>query len=514
MKKSVLSGAINVKMKRIFATIIFLSLLVKIFLSATYLFRNSGSDRVNIVGIKDEEPLDMIYIGGSSAVQYWEPLKAWADYGFTSYSLGTNGIQAECIKYLAKYALNYHKPELLVIDVRAFQNYKTEVENGNGLRPTSDSLDFTIDRLKLIYEYLNKREFLSGDKVDDLPFYLDIMTYHTDYSALASQDNWGFINNKGNSKTKGTTWQSSYRYLDKPENIETDIRGEISEQCLETLYGLLEFCREKDLEVLFTVCPYQIEEEHWEMYNALEDIITSYGFDFLNTNKYYDEMKIDFSMDFYNHAHVNAYGAGKYTEFLGNYLVEHYNLPDHRDEEIYADWNEESGQFLEAEKRMEDRIDAEILKVQEGKEIANSIRDTTDLLEWCVLANDSRFTILAVGNEGLFERIPFTDQKALSFLGLDVTQDCSNYIRVACGGDVIYSNIETKEKHYEMTVGVADTNCRIDNSAEEASILIDDNEYSRQGDGINIVVFENDYDYVVDSFVLKCDEKGIVKLER
>ena len=84
------------KATQILGFILFVVILLKVFSSTTYIFRNAGYDRNHIVGI-DNEKVDMVYVGGSAAFVYWQPLKAWKDCGFTSYLYATNSIQGEQI---------------------------------------------------------------------------------------------------------------------------------------------------------------------------------------------------------------------------------------------------------------------------------------------------------------------------------------------------------------------------------------------------------------------------------
>ncbi|MBQ9644464.1 MAG: SGNH/GDSL hydrolase family protein, partial [Lachnospiraceae bacterium] len=54
-----------------------------------------------------------------------------------------------------------------------------------------------------------------------------------------------------------------------------------------------------------------------------------------------DEMEIDGLTDYYdNRAHTNALGSEKVTAYLGQYLREHYDLPDRRGDAAYASWDE------------------------------------------------------------------------------------------------------------------------------------------------------------------------------
>ena len=85
------------KCKKVLSCMAFLLILLYLFLSVTYLFRNVNVNRVHIVGLEAEENLDVIYIDGSAGFVYWQPLRAWKDCGFTSYDFAANTFQAENI---------------------------------------------------------------------------------------------------------------------------------------------------------------------------------------------------------------------------------------------------------------------------------------------------------------------------------------------------------------------------------------------------------------------------------
>ena len=337
--------------KRIIGCIIFLWLAFQLFSNITYLFRNVGGDRNRILGIKNETDIDMIYIGGSAAFVYWQPMRAWKDCGFTSYSLATNTIQAENIKTYMKWAEKYQDPQMYVIGVRAFQyysDYSTELSEA-GLRNGTDCMDITFRaRYDTLNNYFENR--VIDENTDKVSFYLDIAKYHTNTKNLALSEAWGYLNKEVVCPNKGWEWIKSYEYVDKPSDFYTQSRAELPENDIKILEDLVRYCKELNKNVLFVVCPYAITQEDKSKYNSIQDLIEENGFKFLDTNEYYDEMGIDFSTDFYNEAHVNLFGASKYTQFLEGFICQNYEMPDHRNEEKYVSWNEEAALFFEEEK--------------------------------------------------------------------------------------------------------------------------------------------------------------------
>ena len=500
--------------KRIIATTCFLTIIAYVYASATYLFRGKAlnvfhDDRISIVGIKQEDSLDMIYVGGSDVFCYWYPLQAWNDYGFTSYDLTSTSMQTENLLYLVRHALKYQDPKLFVIGVRSFVIYSGDGYEG-GLRYTSDALDLGIDRLRLIKTYYERRSM----DIDIYSIYLDISKHHSRYELLSSPEAWKLMDNVERSPFKGVNVMSSYYYLDQGPQINTGNRREMDPIAEYTLRELLEFCSEKDLNVLFIESPYVLMQEDYEVYNTIGDIVTSYGFEFLNANDYFYEMGLNISEDFSDTGHVNVLGAKKYTDFLGSYIIENYDISNQRAAENIS-WKNAYADFVGATEEAQTAVENMITTVREGESIAKQLQTVEDLNVWCDLVNDSRFTVLAVGDGTSMDKISKRDRESLEKMGLSHTED-HNLIRILCNSEILYSNENSDENRHETSIGAqSNIPCMIDNENHALSITIEGSECSRKDEsGINIVVFQNDYRNIADSLTILCDEGDGIKLLR
>ena len=52
-------------------------------------------------------------------------------------------------------------------------------------------------------------------------------------------------------------------------------------------------------------------------------------------------MGISFLQDFSDKSHLNHGGAKKYTEYLGKWLNENYDIPDRRGQSGYESWEKQ-----------------------------------------------------------------------------------------------------------------------------------------------------------------------------
>lgn len=491
------------KVIKIVGFVAFLCLGFRLFCNITYLFRNTGYDREHMVGIKSESDIDMIYIGGSAAFVYWQPLKAWTDCGFTSYSLATDTIQVENIKAYMKEAEKHQDPNLYVIGVRAFQYYSDEPVEA-GVRNGADSMDITSGaRYDLLNSYFKNRTI---DENTDIPsYYFDIAKYHTNTGSLASRAAWSYIHNEGVSPYKGWLWIDSYAYLGKPDGFQTEERAVLPENAAKVLEDLLAYCNRLDKDVLFVVCPYAITKEDYAKYNTIKDAVEESGFRFLNANDYYDEMDIDFSTDFYNGAHVNLFGAKKYTAFLEKYICDTYEMPDHRDDVKFTSWDEHAARFYEEEKEHSEIVTNLRLDYEKSVEIVDKMKNTENLSEWDAYAFDDRFTLLIAG--GGFQEWPdnIPDQKVLAKWG--ITEESKDFIRVISNSAVGYTNAEDGTLSYTPAKGMIYTISLENNEIEifKEKIPISENKAT-------VVVIDNARQKVVEKVAVECDADGNAKV--
>ena len=301
----------------------------------TYIMKPPDEPLFNIAGFYGEEKntLDMVYIGGSACLTYWEPLRAFEQEGIASYDFAASTPQAELYKTMIKEILKTQTPEVIVIDARTFQyREKDATPKEVHYRNALTGMPLSINKIEFIHN--NVEKYLNED---DTSYYFDIIKYHRDLSDAEINDQIKMIFNQYKNPTKG------FRFVPKVEAQEkiinnTDKKTPVAEETEKILIDLLEYCKTTECDYLFVVSPYSELESHKESYNYLSEIVTEYGYDFLDANDYYDEMELNFETDLYNSTHVNIFGADKYTDFLCKYLKENYNLSDRRENEGYQEW--------------------------------------------------------------------------------------------------------------------------------------------------------------------------------
>ncbi len=330
-------------------TIAFLALTLALLVMLTYMLRTNGAVKDRFAGFYAEKKnsIDVIMIGSSPVFPYYSAPQMYGEEGITAYPLSTNSQRPVAELYLAKEALKYQQPDLLVFEVRMYtssERYLTE--NMAYTRGVTDNLRYSPNRVKTVLAMLDESDVEEGFAPDDedrkvYTYLFDIFKYHSNWRSLKDAKQWRMVFFRLRDPLKG--FESS---AEVGPCALTDYSGVTEEKEIpatqdKRLSELLDWLSENHLKALFLVSPYAESEEEAEEFNYIERRVTAEGQDFLDLNDYYEEMGLDGAEDFSDYGvHVNAVGSEKVTSFFGKYLKEHYDLTDHRADPSYSGWDD------------------------------------------------------------------------------------------------------------------------------------------------------------------------------
>lgn len=498
----------------IVGTVVFLAVVAVLFIRLSYMMRGNVynfNDRYNVVGLKSEkkDSLDVIYVGGSAAFTYFEPLRAFDRFGFASYDLASNTIQAEAILPYIRYARKYQKNAMFVIDARSFQYYSVSGSEA-GVRISSDALDFGFNRARLIEDYMNKHD-LDADRVS---MHFDIAKYHTSETAFGSVESWYLTRNTHVNNAKGFLGLNAWSFFEEPSAV-TEEKVPIENGAEETLRELASYLSENNVKALFVVCPYVYSEEDYMKYNTVKEIVGEYGLDFLNTNDFYKEMNIDFASDFANVNHTNVCGADKYTDYLGRYLSQKYLLPDRREEAEYSEWLSLKEQAEPSLEQYRAGISGSIWEADYGTEIAKQLVTEENFNRWGLIADNKCFSLVAVGNASKLN-FSTTDRKMLEKIGFGAGYGSASFVGFSLNGTLLACN---GPDQIMASTAVGTVNCPVSATAaiegetgrvQFGDFLVVETDSSE----FSIIVFDNNFRKVIDRIYLSNGDDGEIIIRR
>ena len=111
------------------------------------------------------------------------------------------------------------------------------------------------------------------------------------------------------------------------------------------LKKIIEECQSRNIPLLLTYLPFPTSEDCKMEANMVGDIASEYGVDYLDFTKI---DVVNYATDCNDpNSHLNVSGQEKVSKYIGNYIVENYDI-DRRtsDEKIREDWNSKYNDYM------------------------------------------------------------------------------------------------------------------------------------------------------------------------
>ncbi|MEG0360543.1 MAG: hypothetical protein RR602_02835 [Longicatena sp.] len=327
---------------------------------------NSESDikRVENFYELEENSLDMILIGASTSYTNYSAPLAWKEYGYTSYSLGTNMAPMGLAKSMLIEARKTQNPKVFVIDINGIL-YNDEQESREG------GLRLWIDNMKSSQNKTNTIKELVPEK-DQLSYHIPFLKYHSNWPRFFEcvKASINDLLEKDNDYLAASGMEGNTRVVSQKDYV--DIKQFREESPMYDLSGkhlkdLLEYCKKENLKnVMFTNMPRYYSKKMLPergRNNSAKALIKEYGYECLDMDEFVNEIGLDPNTDFYNPNHLNIYGQKKMTYYLGNLLNNRYQLAEgKRDEKISKRYDKE----VDGYKRVYEWADKQ---AKEGKKV-------------------------------------------------------------------------------------------------------------------------------------------------
>lgn len=277
---------------------------------------------------KDVSAYDVLFFGTSHMLNGVQPMELWRDYGFTSYNMGNNSEPVEVTEWVTRIAFKYHVPKVAVIDV-------FYIDRADDLEWTYPFRHLFFDNVpfsKLKYDALSAT--LPENKVWE--YIIPFIAYHGRWDELTTGNYLDQVDSLP--CQMGAEFRCLRAAPDPYERTHEVYDGELPGT--QALRNIVEICRENGVEPVLTCIPSPATREEQMNCNTVYALADELGVPFVNMLDI--EGLVDFNTDCYDSfSHLNPDGALKVTAYLGQWLTEHYDLPDRRgDAKTAAEWNQ------------------------------------------------------------------------------------------------------------------------------------------------------------------------------
>ncbi len=292
---------------------------------------NDGIDQMQAFYTNEENTIDVLFMGSSHSYSNINTSLLYKDFGIAGFDLGGAEQLLWNNYFWLVEALKTQKPKVIVLEVFSTGVIKDDfqgawmMENIYGMKPSSN-----------YYESVKQSTMDNAFNSYILPF----TRYHSKYTQISKED---FQYNEYLQTFKGfePKWgNANTEELVKPDISYVTDQTPISEKAERYFRKYIELCQKENIPLVLVCSPYMVTEDAQKIYNYMFSIAEQYSVPYLDFNKMYDELQLDFKTDMCEWSHLNEKGNVKYSTYLGSYLKDNYEIPDRREDEKYSTWQQ------------------------------------------------------------------------------------------------------------------------------------------------------------------------------
>lgn len=268
------------------------------------------------IAAERKEGIDVIVLGDSESYTSVSPMQLWKEQGLSSYVCGQPGQKIQETYFMLKTALQSQSPKVVLMETNLMFRDPGPVKN------------------------------IQSSFAETARYHFPLLRFHNLWKLM-------FDGKKpGEAVYKGFSIRSSVDPFDSGDYMkETEEVQEMPQAVTFYMEEIMELCRRSGAKLLLVSAP-SPKNYSYRKHNAIENYAKEKGLTYVDLNLKIKELGITWQKDSYDKGdHLNLYGAQKVTRWLGTYLKQNYELPDHRNDPAYEDWNELSKKYEEAVKK-------------------------------------------------------------------------------------------------------------------------------------------------------------------
>jgi len=521
------TGTRSDRWKKILKAVAFLLIFSLVFMKVQDVVtpnRDLPSDRVrlqkSVGGLLREkkDTLDVLWVGSSHVHCGISPMEIYRESGIRSYLVHANAQRIPVAYYMVKEALKHQSPKYVVLDVGTLFLSERENRDKNSWQESIDALPLTSMGGRI--EMTRKLAELNNDAFDDDYLFRSVfplMQYHTnlqlkqaDFFDLHLEQQYhrkGFVASVVVKAVKADTYDQIDRQLNPEGGI--DPQSELSQTLAEKIQvnigyirDLQQLCREHGGELVFMKVPVHTlngdYRGYWsrEKHEAVQKVADELQITFLDLN--YEDIDIDWQTDTFDSGrHLNLAGATKLSRFLGHWLTDTCGMTADGDEALKALWDKQ-------------------LALYDWEMTDYRLRNIYDLKRFLEMAKSERYTVMScvIGsvsdywNDDL--QAMFTE---LTGCELDLrAPENAAFAMLSCNGEVIAVKSDDEKVDLTGSMPGGEIPFKIKShplsKAELGRIRVSQSKVSSSMTGLQIVIFDNELQWVVDSICIAPGKAG------
>ncbi len=311
--------------KTIFRCIIPICMILAVIHYGGKLFRplntDSSFNAIDTFHSLPKNSVEVMVYGSSHAQIGVNVMEMYEKYGIGAYNYGNKWQNMNTTALFIQDSLRTQSPKVVLIETYHVNDLRMDTDM-NGEIYYTKAIPFSHAKKRYLKQCFgeNPKRYLS--------YYVPFAAFHKNWNHLQKgsfQDNSDHIDFY---RTMGY-----WRYKDKAVKVDiedylTYEQKALSEEALQILDEIVSVCNENNAAIIFYTTPYAVQ---YHYFDAMEQYAQDQGCTYMNLFEKMDEIGIDCGTDFCDNHHMTVTGATKVADYLGKYIVEHYNVTDMRE---------------------------------------------------------------------------------------------------------------------------------------------------------------------------------------
>ncbi|WP_022766819.1 hypothetical protein [Butyrivibrio sp. XPD2006] len=339
----------KIKISSIIKTAAFLCATVACVFAASIVLRSKDSDFKYKDFFEKADQIDVLFMGSSHVINALNPAVLYEQYGITSYNMGGHGSVMQATYWELIEALQYSNPKCVVVDSYMLQkDYQyldvmdesySDDDRQSSISQLHLNLDcWPLDKLKIAIV----KDLIQDPEIQK-QFLADFYVYHNRWEELGSNDYKALFGNEDRNNLFGAEMRYGIELAPGiyPEPADKNGLGghTVGE---EYLRKIIDECQRRGIDIYVTFLTCSATTDDKRAIDSAQIICDQYGVPFVNMQ----EMGVvDLYTDLNDPGHMNALGSIKATECIGALIAESGDLPDHRGDAAYSDWEKGAESF-------------------------------------------------------------------------------------------------------------------------------------------------------------------------
>jgi len=317
----------NNVVKRVLSTIMTIVFTVLMVSYASKILERKESDFKYRDFFEQEEDFDVLFLGSSHMINAVYPYELWDDYGIVSYNLGAHGASPAVSYWVLKNSLEYTTPKLVVLDC-LYASWPVKIaDDFEQIHKAFDAFPLNSTKYDTICDLVDAN---SGHNKMEMIWKFSL--YHNRWNQFEPWDFTLPYNDEMGGETRIDL--VTPLYFDK---IDRDVKNDINSVSATYIKKTIEECQSKGIDIILVYLPFPADVQDQADANMLYDLAVEYQVDYIN---FLDENIVNYETDMYDEqSHLNPSGAKKVSNYIGQYIVDRYDIPNHKGDSGYSNWH-------------------------------------------------------------------------------------------------------------------------------------------------------------------------------